>query len=323
TCIQHNYRNNPFHNFRHCFCVTQMMYTMVHLCLLTKKLNKQDLLILLTACVCHDLDHPGYNNTYQVNACTELSIRYNDISPLENHHAAIAFDILCQPECNIFANLPQKDFKKIRQEIITLILATDMARHSEIMENFKSKLDTFDFNNVEYIKSLKKILIKCCDISNEVRPMEVSEPWVDYLLEEYFLQSDREKAEGLPVASFMDRHKVTKATAQIGFIKFVLVPLFESLSKLFPQIDKAMLTPLREAYDHYECLKVEEEKSRRGLDFNYHALNTSSTSVHDEKSTEDSSENLTKSDNKKTMSERFWFINNNEKNVSLIRESLV
>ena len=32
------------------------------------------------------------------------------------------------------------------------------------------------------------LLIKCCDISNEVRPIEVSEPWVDCLLEEYFMQ---------------------------------------------------------------------------------------------------------------------------------------
>lgn len=32
------------------------------------------------------------------------------------------------------------------------------------------------------------ILIKCCDISNEVRPTEVAEPWVDCLLEEYFMQ---------------------------------------------------------------------------------------------------------------------------------------
>ena len=35
---------------------------------------------------------------------------------------------------------------------------------------------------------LKMILIKCCDISNEVRPIEVSEPWADCLLEEYFMQ---------------------------------------------------------------------------------------------------------------------------------------
>lgn len=45
-------------------------------------------------------------------------------------------------------------------------------------------------------------------------------------------QSDREKAEGLPVAPFMDREKVTKPTAQIGFIKFVLIPMFETVMKV-------------------------------------------------------------------------------------------
>lgn len=45
-------------------------------------------------------------------------------------------------------------------------------------------------------------------------------------------QSDREKLEGLPVAPFMDREKVTKPTAQIGFIKFVLIPMFESVMKV-------------------------------------------------------------------------------------------
>ncbi|XP_031552687.1 high affinity cGMP-specific 3',5'-cyclic phosphodiesterase 9A-like [Actinia tenebrosa] len=262
-CIQANYRNNPFHNFRHCFCVTQMMYGIIHLCNLKELLSSLDILVLLTTCVCHDLDHPGYNNTYQINAKTDLSVRYNDTSPLENHHAATAFDILSQPEYNIFGNLSQELFTKIRQEMIMLILATDMARHSEIVENFKSKLSSFDFRNEDYLNSMKMILVKCCDISNEVRPMEVSDPWVDCLLEEYFMQSDREKAEGLPVAPFMDRDKVTKATAQIGFIKFVLIPLFESLSKLFPQIDGVMVKPLREAYEHYENKRVEEENLRR------------------------------------------------------------
>lgn len=45
-------------------------------------------------------------------------------------------------------------------------------------------------------------------------------------------QSDREKSEGLPVAPFMDRDKVTKPTAQIGFLKFVLIPMFETVTKV-------------------------------------------------------------------------------------------
>lgn len=49
-------------------------------------------------------------------------------------------------------------------------------------------------------------------------------------------QSDREKSEGLPVAPFMDRDKVTKPTAQIGFIKFVLIPMFETVMKVWTNV---------------------------------------------------------------------------------------
>uniref|UniRef100_A0A8D2CW87 Phosphodiesterase n=1 Tax=Sciurus vulgaris TaxID=55149 RepID=A0A8D2CW87_SCIVU len=254
-CVQDNYRDNPFHNFRHCFCVTQMMYSMIWLCGLQEKFSQMDIMVLMTAAICHDLDHPGYNNTYQINARTELAVRYNDISPLENHHCAVAFQILAQPECNIFSNVPVDGFKQIRQGMITLILATDMARHEEIMDLFKEKMENFDYSNEEHMTLLKMILIKCCDISNEVRPTEVAEPWVDCLLEEYFMQSDREKAEGLPVAPFMDRDTVTKATAQTGFIKFVLIPMFETVTKLFPVVKEAMLQPLWESRDRYEELK--------------------------------------------------------------------
>uniref|UniRef100_A0A8C5WQX1 Phosphodiesterase n=1 Tax=Laticauda laticaudata TaxID=8630 RepID=A0A8C5WQX1_LATLA len=254
-CIHDNYRNNPFHNFRHCFCVTQMMYSMISLCNLQAKISQMDILMLMTASVCHDLDHPGYNNTYQINARTELAVRYNDISPLENHHCAVAFQILAQPECNILSNLDKEQFKRIRQGIITLILATDMARHAEILDSFKETVDEFAYSNEEHVTQLKMILIKCCDISNEVRPMEIAEPWVDCLLEEYFMQSDREKSEGLPVAPFMDRDKVTKPSAQIGFLKFVLIPMFEIVTRLFPEVEEVMLQPLWESRDRYEELK--------------------------------------------------------------------
>ncbi|XP_056278561.1 high affinity cGMP-specific 3',5'-cyclic phosphodiesterase 9A isoform X3 [Pseudoliparis swirei] len=254
-CIHDNYKNIPFHNFRHCFCVTQMMYSMICLCSLQEKFTQVDVMILMTAAVCHDLDHPGFNNTYQVNARTDLAVRYNDISPLENHHCAVAFQIFSQPDCNIFSTFDPEAFKQIRQGAINLILATDMARHGEILDSFKQKVDKFDYADEEHATCLKMVLIKCCDISNEVRPMEVAEPWVDCLLEEYFMQSDREKTEGLPVAPFMDREKVTKPTAQIGFIKFVLIPMFEAVMKLFPQIEEAMVQPLRESRNRYEELK--------------------------------------------------------------------
>ena len=74
------------------------------------------------------------------------------------------------------------------QDMIILILATDMARHAEILDAFKQKVDNFDFSSEDHLTSLKMILIKACDVSNECRPFMISEHWVECLLEEYFQQ---------------------------------------------------------------------------------------------------------------------------------------
>lgn len=94
------------------------MYGLVWLMDLPSKLDSLEILILLTSAICHDLDHPGYNNAYQINARTELALRYNDISPLENHHCAVAFEILETQGCNIFAHLPREQFRQIREGMI-------------------------------------------------------------------------------------------------------------------------------------------------------------------------------------------------------------
>lgn len=60
--------------------------------------------------------------SYQINARTELAVRYNDISPLENHHCAVAFQIISQPEFNIFSNVDQDQFKQIRQVGMLLLV---------------------------------------------------------------------------------------------------------------------------------------------------------------------------------------------------------
>jgi len=78
---------------------------------LVGKMGRLEVLILLVSCICHDLDHPGFNNIYQINARTELALRYNDISPLENHHCSVAFRILRTPKFNIFGHMDKETFK--------------------------------------------------------------------------------------------------------------------------------------------------------------------------------------------------------------------
>ncbi|KAM6892856.1 high affinity cGMP-specific 3',5'-cyclic phosphodiesterase 9A-like [Lycodopsis pacificus] len=265
--VYRHYNNIPFHNFRHCFCVTQMLYGLIWLTDLRSKISRIDLLIMLTSALCHDLDHPGYNNVYQINAQTDLALRYNDISPLENHHCAVAFGIMSKPECNILKNLSSDQYKHIRGGMIRCILATDMARHNDILNKFRSIQPVFSFTNKEHKEVLMNIMVKVSDISNEARPMAVAEPWLDCLLQEFFNQSDTEKLKGLPVAPFMDRDKVSRPSSQTSFIRFVLLPLFTELTKLFPCLEKHILEPVRRALEYYSDLerasKQEQEGRRR------------------------------------------------------------
>lgn len=66
----------------------------------------------------------GYNiahGIFQINARTELALRYNDISPLENHHCSVAFELLAKRDCNIFRNVSQEQYKRIREGIIRYV----------------------------------------------------------------------------------------------------------------------------------------------------------------------------------------------------------
>ncbi|XP_069792485.1 high affinity cGMP-specific 3',5'-cyclic phosphodiesterase 9A-like [Narcine bancroftii] len=258
--VQGNYRDNPFHNWRHSFCVTQMMHGMIHLCRLQDHLSPTENLILMIAAVCHDLDHPGLDNTYQVNARTDLALRYGNHSPLERHHCAVTLELLSRDETNILSAMEPGASDEIQKGVMELILATDMARHVQIMASFSQCVEIFDFQNLKHLRLLEQVLIKCCDTSNEVRPPQISEPWLDFLLQEYFMQAVREKMEGLPVSPHMDPEKVSKSGSQVVFLTSVLIPMFESLTQIFPQLEATMVHPLRGARDHYRHLEVEEAR---------------------------------------------------------------
>ncbi|XP_023031206.1 high affinity cGMP-specific 3',5'-cyclic phosphodiesterase 9A [Drosophila willistoni] len=263
--VYKHYNEVPFHNFRHCFCVAQMMYAITRQANLLTRIGDLECLILLVSCICHDLDHPGYNNIYQINARTELALRYNDISPLENHHCSIAFRLLEHPECNIFKNFNRDTFNTIREGIIRCILATDMARHNEILTQFMEVTPNFDYGNRAHINLLCMILIKVADISNEARPMDVAEPWLDRLLQEFFAQSAAEKSEGLPVTPFMDPDKVSKPGSQVRFIGLVLLPLFEALGELVPELTELIIIPVRIALEYYRRLNDAQTKTRKSV----------------------------------------------------------
>jgi len=58
-----------------------------------------------------------------VRACeaSELALMYNDESVLENHHLAVAFKLLQEPGCDVFAGLPTKSRQLLRRMVIEIV----------------------------------------------------------------------------------------------------------------------------------------------------------------------------------------------------------
>ncbi|KAH9267769.1 high affinity cGMP-specific 3',5'-cyclic phosphodiesterase 9A [Batrachochytrium salamandrivorans] len=54
TVIKSTYNRNPFHNFQHCFCVTQMMYALLHVTSVHQKFTRLEKLALIVAAIGHD-----------------------------------------------------------------------------------------------------------------------------------------------------------------------------------------------------------------------------------------------------------------------------
>ena len=53
---------------------------------------------------------------------SELALMYNDESVLENHHLAVAFKLLQNQDCDIFANLSKKQRQTFRKMVIDMVI---------------------------------------------------------------------------------------------------------------------------------------------------------------------------------------------------------
>jgi len=105
-------------------------------------LSRLDIFSVLIAALCHDIDHPGHTNAFEVNSMSELAIRHNDDAVLERHHAHTTFQLLLrEPEAALFASLPASDLKQVRKNILEGILATDMSKHVRMCEVLVGKIN--------------------------------------------------------------------------------------------------------------------------------------------------------------------------------------
>jgi hypothetical protein len=221
-------------------------------------ISEFDIASLVIASLCHDIGHPGLNNKFLINSNDELSIFYNNISVLENFHCAKTFKLLENDDINIFSNYSNEEFSLMRKKMIDEILATDMASHFKVIDEYKEYKKDKD---KKLVQNQLNFFLHTADLSHNFRQFEISIKWVELLSNEFWNQGDKEKELGLPVSFLCDRNDVNVPKSQISFINTFILPIIKELvdtNKKFECFEKNANNNLN------IWTKLEKEKRKRG-----------------------------------------------------------
>ncbi|KAH3757216.1 3' 5'-cyclic-nucleotide phosphodiesterase [Pelomyxa schiedti] len=232
--VEAMYQDVPFHSVWHAADVLQATYVLLEEA--TKKVVFSDLekLAQLIAATIHDVGHPGLNNSFQIQAETDLAFEYNDQSVLENFHAKTGMGLL--NASGLLADMDPTETKTLRNLIISLILATDMAQHWRVVSEFKTVSQHGKISGDGKLLVMK-MLMKVADISNVTRSNETMQVWASKLTEEFFFQGDEETKRGIVTPLFMNRREATDTTkyqTQVNFLQLVAKPAIEAFHDFCP-----------------------------------------------------------------------------------------
>jgi hypothetical protein len=228
----YNKNGNSFHNFHHGVSVVfSSNYFLSNLPDLQSNLSLHMKFGFLVACLAHDVGHTGKNNNYEINSKSKLAMRYNDRSPLEQHHIAKLFSLIYKHKINIFETLTAEILNEMRHIIIECILATDMKVHFSLLEKFNNvtknseKIPQKDLNELSLC-----MLIHGADISGSAKTLERAGEWSKLVAREFTNQYNLEVEKNLPVtAYFKDLHIPQNFyKSELSFLNFIVKPLYQS-----------------------------------------------------------------------------------------------
>ncbi|XP_063887618.1 cGMP-specific 3',5'-cyclic phosphodiesterase-like isoform X2 [Scylla paramamosain] len=117
----------------------------------------QKCLALLVACLCHDLDHRGTNNSFQIKASSPLAQLYTT-SSMEHHHFDQSVMILNSCGNQILSNC-------------TPDLAVYFRKRGGFFSMVKSK--QCDLNREEVWEQVRGMMMTVCDIAAITKPWPI------------------------------------------------------------------------------------------------------------------------------------------------------
>ncbi|EQC29915.1 hypothetical protein SDRG_12459 [Saprolegnia diclina VS20] len=263
--IDEGYLRNPYHNAFHAAdVVSSVNYLISSLSdgYIRNLLTEHEFFAALVAAAIHDFRHPGRSNNFIIKARDRLALQYSDKSVLENMHLAESF-FLCQenPNCDIFMHMKDKNYRDVRKAIIEMVLSTDLSMHLQLVGSLKAMIlsdEKHDIANDPLV--IMKVVVKCADIGHSAKGVRLHGLWSSMIIEEFFVQGDAERDAVTDISPFMDRWAENSAKNQIGFFEFIVLPFFDTVSKVvFPDAFRPIQNATKRNYALWK------EASRRNL----------------------------------------------------------
>ncbi|XP_056678737.1 cAMP-specific 3',5'-cyclic phosphodiesterase 4A isoform X3 [Monodelphis domestica] len=259
TLEDHYHADVAYHNSLHAADVLQSTHVLLATPALDAVFTDLEILAALFAAAIHDVDHPGVSNQFLINTNSELALMYNDESVLENHHLAVGFKLLQEENCDIFQNLNKRQRQSLRRMVIDMVLATDMSKHMSLLADLKTMVETKKVtssgvllldNYTDRIQVLRN-MVHCADLSNPTKPLALYRQWTDRIMEEFFRQGDKERERGMEISPMCDKHTASVEKSQVGFIDYIVHPLWETWADLVHPDAQEILDMLEDNRDWY------------------------------------------------------------------------
>uniref|UniRef100_A0A3Q3VYR4 Phosphodiesterase n=1 Tax=Mola mola TaxID=94237 RepID=A0A3Q3VYR4_MOLML len=262
TLEDHYHSDVAYHNSLHAADVAQSTHILLSTPALDAVFTDLEILAAIFAAAIHDVDHPGVSNQFLINTNSELALMYNDESVLENHHLAVGFKLLQEDNCDIFQNLTKKQRQSLRKMVIDMVLATDMSKHMSLLADLKTMVETKKVtssgvllldNYTDRIQVLRN-MVHCADLSNPTKSLELYRQWTDRIMEEFFHQGDRERERGMEISPMCDKHTASVEKSQVGFIDYIVHPLWETWADLVHPDAQDILDMLEDNRNWYQSM---------------------------------------------------------------------
>uniref|UniRef100_A0AAQ6A454 Phosphodiesterase n=1 Tax=Amphiprion ocellaris TaxID=80972 RepID=A0AAQ6A454_AMPOC len=262
TLEDHYHADVAYHNNIHAADVVQSTHVLLSTPALEAVFTDLEIMAVLFASAIHDVDHPGVTNQFLINTSSELAVMYNDTSVLENHHLAVGFKLLQGDNCDIFQNLSKKQRDSLRKMVIDMVLATDMSKHMNFLADMKTMVETKKVTSLgvllldnysDRIQVLQN-MIHCADLSNPTKPLELYRRWTDRIMVEFFTQGDRERDKGMEISPMCDKHNASIEKSQVGFIDYIVHPLWETWADLVHPDAQDILDTLEDNREWYQSM---------------------------------------------------------------------